>query len=132
MEALNYCPNKTSKESHKTGKGNLIWRMAREQFQKDKKKVDHHTVPCSHLSVFLCLITLIASRGRVLWCPGMDNDLTILDDTVRKEDQGMEGSFDNDSYPKSKQPIRKDVHPQMTERIVVPGNRNSQVYGENA
>ena len=33
VEALNYRPNKTSKESHKTGKGNLIWRMAREQFQ---------------------------------------------------------------------------------------------------
>ncbi len=135
VEALNYRPNKTSKESHKTGKGNLIWRMAREQFQKDKKKSTIVILSlAASLSVFLCLITLIASQGpRTMVSSFMDNDLTILDDTVRKEDQGeWKGLLDNEFLSEIQSNLSvKDVHPQMTERIVVPWEPEfSEVYME--
>ena len=63
----------------------------------------------------------------------MDNDLTILDDTVRKEDQGeWKGLLDNEFLSEiQSNPSVKDVHPQMTERIVVPWEPEfSEVYME--
>lgn len=124
VEALNYRPNAGSKESHKTGKGNLIWRMAREQFKKDKRKTLIVVLSlAASLSVFLCLITLIASQGpRTMASSFMDSDLTILDDTVRKEDQSKwMGLLDEEFLSRLQgNPSVKEIHPQMTERIVVP------------
>ena len=86
--------------------------MAREQFQKDKKKSTIVILSlAASLSVFLCLITLIASQGpRTMVSSFMDNDLTILDDTVRKEDQGRV-FWTMNSYPKSRatHPLRTSI-----------------------
>lgn len=89
VEALGYRPVKGTKSQKKKKHGKLLWRMAKEQITKDRKKSVVIMLSLSvGLSVFLCLVTLLESQGaRTMVANYMDMDLIIQNDTLKKEDQ---------------------------------------------
>lgn len=66
----------------------LLSRMAFDQIGKDKKKSAVIMVSlAAGMSVFLCMSTLLESQGaRTIVTNHMNNDITITDDTLKKED----------------------------------------------
>lgn len=90
VEALGYIRLTGRQAVRKTGHGNVLWRMAREQLGKDKKKTSVVILSlAASLSVFLCIITLVESHGaRTVVSNYMDTDLVIINDTLNKEDPG--------------------------------------------
>ena len=76
------------KSRKKTGKGKIIWRVAKEQFLKDRKKTTVILLSlAAALSVFLCMVTIIESQGaRTIVSNYMDMDLVLYNDTLKKED----------------------------------------------
>lgn len=124
VEALGYRRIADKKSYRKTRRGGLLWRMAREQFGRDKKKTAVVVLSlAASLSVFLCLITLIESQGpRTIVSNYMDADMVISNDTLYKEDMNdwarlMDADFMN--RLKENEGIQ-EVHFMLTERIVVP------------
>lgn len=71
----------------KVKKGNLIWRMAKEQLTKDKKKtIIVFLSLATSLSVFYCLSTLISSQGERTIIPNYwDADLIIRNYTQTED-----------------------------------------------
>ena len=63
-------------------------RLALDQIRKDKRKAAVIMVSlAAGMSVFLCVTTLLESQGaRTIVTNHMDNDLTIVNDTLQKED----------------------------------------------
>lgn len=88
VEALGYVRLTGRQAVRKTGRGNVLWRMAKEQLGKDKKKAAVVILSlAASLSVFLCILTLIESHGaRTIASNYMDTDLVILNDTLNKDD----------------------------------------------
>lgn len=124
IEALGYRPVSGKKSSHKTGKGMLVWRMAREQITKDKKKSGLVILSlAAGMSVFLCLATLLASHGaRTFVSNYMDMDMVIKNDTLKKEyredwTQILDENFIADIR---KNPGVKEVNPMLCTEITVP------------
>lgn len=94
-EALGYQPSYSGevlrrKRVRRRGflRKNLLFRMALDQLGKDRKKTAVIMVSlAAGLSVFLCITTLIESQGaRTIVSNHMDSDITITDDTLKKED----------------------------------------------
>lgn len=124
MEALGYRPQSGRKRTHKTKYGRILWRMAKEQIKKDKKKTTVVLASLAvSLSVFLCMVTLIESQGaRTIISNYMDMDLVIRNDTLGKEDhdkwkQLLDSEFlgaikDNESVA--------ELHPFLSVEITVP------------
>lgn len=89
IEATGYRPLNGQKVTRRTGKGKLMWRMAKDQLTKDKKKSAVVILSlATSLSVFLCLITLIESQGaRTIMSNYMNMDMVIKNDTLALEDR---------------------------------------------
>ncbi|MDE8732242.1 FtsX-like permease family protein [Eubacteriales bacterium DFI.9.88] len=100
MEALGYRGLSGKTKARRTGKGQIVWRMAKDQLFKDKKKTFVVVLSlAAALSVFLCLATLIASHGpRTIVSNYMDADLLIKNDTIWKEDQGQWKQLMDDDF----------------------------------
>ena len=79
VEALGYRVQTGKKSMRKTGNGNLILRMAKEQLAKDKKKTVVVVLSLTvSLCVFLCLVTLLKSEGpRTIVGNYMNLDLVV-------------------------------------------------------
>lgn len=112
------------KKNRKTGRGNLIWRMAREQLIKDKKKSGIVILSLSlSLSVFLCMITLIKSQGaREFISNYMEMDLIVENDTIKKEEQEQRKQILSKELLADigKAEGVKEVHPVIYTQITVP------------
>ena len=89
VEALGYRTNSDRKSIRKTGKGNVIFRMAKEQVTKDKKKTAVVILSLTmSLFVFLALVTLLKSQGaRTIVGNFMNLDLVVENDTLKMEDR---------------------------------------------
>lgn len=124
MEALGYRPKSGRKQSHKTGKGNLIWRMAREQVGRDRKKSGMVIAALGIcLSFFLCMTTLIQSQGpRTIVSNYMDSDLVIKNDTMQMETQDRWKPLIDDGFLEElrQNPGICEIHPVVNAQIVVP------------
>lgn len=125
IEALGYqriASNRHSKRKHKKGK--LVWRMAWEQFAKDKKKTAMVLATLGiSLSFFLCMVTLIQSQGpRTIVSNYMDNDLVIKNDTMQMaEESEWKLVLNKDLLQQIKNhPSVKETHAMFNAQIVVP------------
>lgn len=132
IEALGYRPQTGKKRTHKTGKGKLLWRMAREQLGRDKKKsviVVAALGIC--LSFFLCMVTMVQSQGpRTIVSDAMDSDLIISNDTMQMETQDKWKPLLDDSFL---QGLRQNagvraVHPIVNAQIVIPWDADFLEY----
>lgn len=124
VEAMGYRGISGRRKSHKTGKGNILWKMAREQLTKDKKKAIVVILSLgASLSVFLSLTTLIESQGaRTIVSNYMDADMVIYNDTVKKEDVKDWKQLFNDEFLKvvKKEKGIQETHVEFSQKIVVP------------
>lgn len=89
LEALLYRPAAGFRESRKTGRGKVIWRLARQQVTKDKKKSAVVMLSLgAGLSVFLCIVTIITSQGARAYNYNYRNlDMVLKNDTITKEEK---------------------------------------------
>ena len=89
VEALGYRPAQSGKRSRGTGRGGILWRLAKEQLMKDKKKSGMVILSLSvGLSLFLCLVTLLDSQAaRTIVSNYMDMDMVLVNKTLKKEDR---------------------------------------------
>lgn len=124
VEALGYRPVHGRKKSHKTGKGGILWRLAKEQLAKDKKKAVVVILSLSTgLSLFLCMVTLLESQAaRTIVANHMDMDLVLQNDTLKKEEredrhQVMEEAFLAELKEKE---ALEEVHEVLCTEITVP------------
>lgn len=87
MEALGYRPSARIKKGHRTAKGSLLWRMAKEQVTKDKRRsVIVMLSLAAGMTVLLSVTTLIRSQSPRNSVYNYRNfDLTLSNSTVRKE-----------------------------------------------
>lgn len=124
IEALGYRPQNVKKLSHKTGKGNLLWRMAREQLCRDKKKTAMLVAALGIcLSFLMCMVTLIESQGpRTIVSNYMDADMVIKNDTMQMETRENWKPLMDDAFLKELQQSQdiREVHPIVNAQIVVP------------
>lgn len=124
VEALGYRPAAGKKSIRRTRKGRLVWRMAKDQLTKDKKKSSLVILSlAAGLSVFLCMITLIESQGaRTIISNFMDMDLVIQNDTMKKEDrEDWTQILDEELLDNIRgNPGVKEVTPMLSAEIIVP------------
>lgn len=86
MEALGFRPVSGIRKNRRAKRGRLLWRMAKEQLGKDKKKsaVVIGSLSVS-LAVFLCVVTLLSSQGaREYYFHFRNLDLVLNNDTMKK------------------------------------------------
>lgn len=124
IEALGYRPADGKKKVRKTGKGRIVWRIAKEQLLKDKKKsAVIMTSLAVALSVFLCMTTLIESQGaRTMVSNFVGMDLVIQNDTLKKENQQEWKQILTPellSQIEKKETV-KEIHPLWSAQIMVP------------
>ena len=90
VEAAGYRGVSAERAGHRTHRirGGILGRLALDQIRKDKRKAAVIMVSlAAGMSVFLCVTTLLESQGaRTIVTNHMDNDLTIVNDTLKKED----------------------------------------------
>lgn len=124
MEAAGYRPVYGGKSVRKTGKGKLLWRMALQQFTKDKKKSAVIILSlAAGFSVFLCLVTLIQSQGpRTYVSNFMDQDMEIENDTMsRADNRQWKNILDEDFLKQLSDTEGVDrVSPVLAAQITVP------------
>lgn len=124
IEALGYRSQTGKKRTHKTGRGKLLWRMAREQLGRDKKKTAVIITALSIcLSFFLCMVTMVQSQGpRTIVSDAMDSDLIISNDTMQMETQDQWEPLIDDSFLEELKcnPGVREVHPIVNAQIVMP------------
>ena len=124
VEALNYRLTSAGKKTHKTRNGSLLWRMAADQFCKDKKKTGIAVLSlAASLSMFLCLITIIQSHGaRTIMSNYMDTDLVVSNDTLMKEEDEKWKKILKPSLIKELKKSKdiREVHPLRCSKIIVP------------
>lgn len=124
VAALQYRTTAGKKNVRKTGKGRVVWRMARQQLTKDKKKTGIVILSLgAGLSVFLCLVTLIDSHGpRTIISNYMKMDMVIKNDTMKKEShdewkQLLDAQFLADIRENEK---IKELHPLLSVEVTMP------------
>lgn len=124
VEALGYRPVTGKKKTHRTKHGQILWRMARNQLTKDKKRSGIIILSlAASLSVFLCLTTMIESQGpRMIASNYMGMDMVIQNDTLRKEDHGKWKQLIDERFLSNIQENEsvKEVHPFLSAEIIVP------------
>lgn len=124
MEALGYRPKTGMKKSRKTGKGNLSFRMAKEQIRKDKKKACVIMLSlATSMSVFLCMVTLLRSQdAREFYYNYMNLDMVVKNDTVLKEDREERKELLDDEILEQMKKAEgvKEVHSVIFSEIIVP------------
>ncbi len=87
LEALGYCPAAMAKKRYKTGKGSLIWRMAKKQIIKDKRRSAVVMLSLSAgMTVLLSVAVLVRSQMPENAVYNYRNfDMMLKNDTVTKE-----------------------------------------------
>lgn len=88
VEATKYRENIEISYAKKKGKGNLYWRMAKDQLRKNKKRTSIVFLSlATSLIVFFCMTTLIDSQGKRTVYPNYWNaDFIVYNDTQITED----------------------------------------------
>lgn len=124
VEALGYRPARSGRPGRRTGRGGIVWRLAKEQLTKDKKKSGIVILSlASGLSLFLCLVTLLESQAaRTVVSNYMDMDMVLVNKTLKKEDreewqQVMDEEFLGEL--KGKKGL-EEVHEVLCTEILVP------------
>lgn len=124
VEALGYRVQTGKKSLRKTGKGNLILRMAKEQLAKDKKKTVVVVLSLTvSLCVFLCLVTLLKSEGpRTIVGNYMNLDLVIKNDTLQEENHSDWTQIIDETMLKQMKETKgvEEVHPIKSAEIMFP------------
>lgn len=124
LEAAGYRPAQGKDGCRRTRKGSLIPRMALDQILKDKKKSAVIMVSlAAGLSVFLCISTLIESQGaRTIVTNHMNNDITIINDTLKKEDASKHRQLLTEDFLGQLQDISgvSKVYPLSYGQVTVP------------
>lgn len=132
MEALGYRRVSARKKSHKSGKGNLLWRMAGERICKDRKKTAMVVGSLGiSLSVFLCMVTLIESQGaRSIVSNYMETDMIVQNDTMQMKEKSEWKPLMDDSFLKKlkEDEAVKNIHPSFNEEIVIPWEADFMEY----
>ena len=132
MEALGHRVLTGKKQSHKAGRGSLLWRMAGERVVRDKKKtvlVMAALGVC--LSFFLCMVTLIQSQGaRTLVSGWMESDLLVTNDTMQMEEESKwKPLLDQELMKKIREDQAvKEVHSQTGVQVVIPWEKDFMEY----
>ncbi len=102
----------------------VLVRMALDQIWKDKKRSAVIMVSlAAGLSVFLCLSTLFESQGaRTIVADHMDNDMTITNDTLKKEEPEAHKPLLDEKFLDALENIDgvEAVHPLTYGQILVP------------
>lgn len=100
VEAAKYRENIEISHAKKKGKGNIYWRMAKDQLRKNKKRTAVVFLSlATSLSVFFCLTTLIDSQGkRTIYPNYWDADFIIYNDTQITEDIASLQPAINDTF----------------------------------
>lgn len=88
VEAAKYRDNVEIPYAKKSGKGNLYWRMAKDQLRKNRKRTTVVFLSlAASLIVFFCLTTLIESQGKRTVYPNYWNaDFIVYNDTQSTDD----------------------------------------------
>ncbi|SHK69207.1 ABC transporter permease [Hespellia stercorisuis] len=124
IEALGFRGISRTKTSHRTGRGDLLWRMAAEHLKKDKKKTVVVLLSlAASLSVFLCLVTLIESQGARTIVSNHENvDLVVKNDTTKKENEAEWIPILDKKFLDKLQNNKKirETHPMTMTSILVP------------
>ena len=124
VEALGYRPAQSGKRSRGTGRGGILWRLAKEQLRKDKKKSGMVILSLSvGLSLFLCLVTLLDSQAaRTIVSNYMDMDMVLVNKTLKKEDRENRRQVMDEEFLKElkgKEAL-EEVHEVLCAEILVP------------
>lgn len=124
VEALGYRPVRGGKRSRKTGRGGILWRLAKEQLTRDKKRSVIVILSLSvGLSLFLCLVTLLESQAaRTIVSNHMDMDLVLQNDTLKKEEREDRYQVMDEAFLaelKEKEALA-EVHELLCTEIIVP------------
>ena len=113
---------RSGKRSRK--RGGVLGRMAMDQIRKDKKRSAVIMVSlAAGMSVFLCVTTLLESQGaRTIVTNHMDNDMTIINDTLKKEDAQEHKDLLTEAFLDDLRSISgvEDVYPLSYGQITVP------------
>ena len=113
---------RSGKRSRK--RGGVLGRMAMDQIRKDKKRSAVIMVSlAAGMSVFLCVTTLLESQGaRTIVTNHMDNDMTIINDTLKKEDVQEHKDLLTEAFLDDLRSISgvEDVYPLSYGQITVP------------
>ena len=124
LEAAGYRPAQGKDGRRRTGRGRLIPRMALDQVLKDKKKSAVIIVSlAAGLSVFLCLSTLLESQAaRTIVTNHMNNDITVTNDTLKKEDPAEHRNLLTEDFLRSLEDVGgvSQVYPLIYGQITVP------------
>lgn len=124
LEAAGYRPAQGKDGRRRTGRGRLIPRMALDQVLKDKKKSAVIIVSlAAGLSVFLCLCTLLESQAaRTIVTNHMNNDITVTNDTLKKEDPEEHRDLLTEDFLRSLEDVSgvSQVYPLIYGQITVP------------
>lgn len=124
VEALGYRAQTGKKSMRKTGNGNLILRMAKEQLAKDKKKTVVVVLSLTvSLCVFLCLVTLLKSEGpRTIVGNYMNLDLVVENDTLKEENHNDWTQIIDETMLEQMKKTEgvKGVHPIKSAEIMFP------------
>lgn len=124
VEALGYRVQTGKKSMRKTGNGNLILRMAKEQLAKDKKKTVVVVLSLMvSLCVFLCLVTLLKSEGpRTIVGNYMNLDLVVENDTLKEENHNDWTQIIDETMLEQMKKTEgvKGVHPIKSAEIMFP------------
>ena len=124
MEALGYRPAFRITKGHRTGRGSLLWCMAKEQIMKDKRRSAIVMLSlAAGMTVLLSVATLVHSQSpRNSIYNYRDFDLMLSNSTVRKEKKEERIQvFDQQLIKeiKAMEGIR-DVEPVIYSEIVIP------------
>lgn len=92
IEVLGYRPSHNASKTRKAGEGNLLTRLSREQFTKDKKRTFMVLLSlAASLSVYLCVVTMLDSQAaRTIVSNFMDSDLTGWNGSIVERIKGVD------------------------------------------
>ena len=116
--------NRKRKKKRSGKQEGLLWKMALDQIRKDKKRSTVIMVSlAAGMSVFLCVTTLLESQGaRTIVANHMGNDLTIVNDTLKKEDAKEHKDLLTESFLDDLKSVSgvAEVYPLSYGQITVP------------
>lgn len=128
VEATKYRENIEIPYAKKKGKGNLYWRMAKDQLRKNKKRTAVVFLSlATSLSVFFCLTTLIDSQGkRTIYPNYWDADFIVYNDTQITEDIASLQPAINDTFVSDIQETEgvSEVHVVKGVPVIFPYDEN--------
>lgn len=124
VEAVRYRRAAGKRTAHKSRRGSFVWRLAKEQLSKDRKKTAVVVLSLgTGLSVFLCLVTLIESQGaRTIVSNYMEADLVVNNDTMTMEKQDKwKPLLDSELLEEiHTDPGVREMNPMYNAQIVIP------------